>query len=140
MTRRNEKAESRARLFTNLARYGINGADVEKLCRIERALHHWAELECGTDEGCIERDEETGIPYMTREPYNNIGPRTRHKIQDIEARRLAELAKIMAKYPTLLAYHQGDPRGCALYIVDRAALGDRDVHSCYTSFGCAVYP
>lgn len=44
----------------------------------------------------------------------------------------------MARYPQYEAHHQGDPRGCALYLVPRKDLeGGKDI-SAYYNRGLAV--
>ena len=91
---------------------GVTYQDAQALRRISRTLHRWHELECGCDRGAIERDEETGVPYW----YNpNTG--TRYRTRDMETGALKRLNAIMARYPHLRAYVQGDPRGCALYVL-----------------------
>lgn len=121
MTRRNEKAELKSQVISSLAKIGVRSSDCVKLMSIARGLHKWDELECGDEHGnCIERDEATGIPYMTSEPYDHRGPRLRRKIPDTEKRLNVNLARVMERYPQLIAYHQGDCRGWPLYICERA--------------------
>lgn len=91
--------------------------DANTLRRAQLTLHRWAELECGNgnDYGswAIERDEDTGIPYMRTYPHD--GKMRQHRIADREAgalRRVTEVCKRVGAY----FYHQGDPRGCALYV------------------------
>jgi hypothetical protein len=38
-------------------------------------------------------------------------------MRETKAHALKRLNNIMAAHPEWLAYHQGDPRGCALYII-----------------------
>lgn len=45
----------------NLRQAGISREDAEALRRISMTLHRWHELECGTDEGCIEREQKYAI-------------------------------------------------------------------------------
>jgi hypothetical protein len=126
------------RLITALSRLGITTTDALALRKIEMTLSRWAERECGDEHGnAIERDEVTGVPYATWDTGMN-GKRARYRIADKETGALKRLAAIMARYPDLIAYHQTDPRGCALYIIARAELGeDRPVESYYTR-GVAV--
>jgi len=91
---------------------GISREDTEALRRISMQLRNWFEKECGADNGCIERDETTGKAYW----LNSYNMR-RTPIADRETGARKRLAAIMAKYPTLTAYVQGDPRGCSLYIL-----------------------
>lgn len=103
-------------LSKRLEALGISLTDQDALRRIEMTLHRRAERECGDENGvAIERDEATGKPYWTYD----AGPsarRGRYAIADKEAGALRRLRAIMAKYPALWFYHQGDPRGCALYV------------------------
>lgn len=80
-------------------------------------------------------------PYMVRHVYPHNGGSTqtvRTPIADREKGALKRLAAIMAAYPGLVYYHQGDPRGCALWLIpkDRLSEGER-VDSVYTR-GVAV--
>lgn len=55
--------------FTQLQELGFSFHEAQQLRRIEMTLHRWAELECGTDAGHIERDEKTGKPlYQQTDP------------------------------------------------------------------------
>lgn len=91
--------------------------EVNTLRRAELTLQRWAELECGDGNDyaswSIERDEETGLPYMCRYPHD--GEMRRHRIADREAGALRRIAAI-CKANGLHFYHQTDPRGCALYV------------------------
>lgn len=149
-----------------LENIGFKFQDAVALRRISMTLHRWHEMECGTDNGCIERDEKWAIeraawpasdrvrwwdgakwvvkserrtyddyakesatipgdgawretdckPFLTYDIGNN-GRRARVAIGDREAGALKRLAAIMARYPSLASYVQGDPRGAALYIL-----------------------
>lgn len=115
---------------------GISREDAEALRRISMTLRRWFELECGTDEGAIERDETTGKPYW----YLARSDRhvTKWPIADREAGARKRLATILARYPGLTAYVQGDPRGCSLYILTAEQLkGEHAVDSIYNR-GVAV--
>jgi hypothetical protein len=62
----------------------------------------------------------------------------RYPVADKETGARKRLAAIMAKYPTLTAYVQGDPRGCALYILTVDQLeSEHGIDSIYTR-GVAV--
>ncbi len=83
-------------------------------------LRRWFELECGSSDGCIERDEATGKPYFYRSNHSYLDPhdpRARYRTPDKETGAKKRLASIMAKYPTLTSYIQGDCRGASLYIL-----------------------
>ena len=115
------KTELTAQVISSLAALGIKSSDIVTLRGIAKQMHKWDELECGDAYGrCIERDEATGIPYMTSEPYNHTGPRLRQQIPDTERKTANRLAAVMAKYPELIAYHQGDCRGWPLYILRKS--------------------
>lgn len=104
----------RERMFESLGNNGISREDSEALRRISMTLHRWHEMECGTEYGAVERDEETGRPYW----YDSrTGRRSPRPIADRERGALRRLGAIMSRYPSLGYYVQGDPRGCALYII-----------------------
>jgi len=88
------------------------------LYRIAKTLHRWHELECGTEHGLIERDESTGKVTL-RQAYrvNGAWTETKRPYPDRETGALKRLGRIMSEYPELRSYVQGDPRGCALYIL-----------------------
>lgn len=116
-----------AYMLSSLTSAGIDYEDALRLRRISRTLHRWHEMECGTDRGAIERDEQTGIPYF------RTVKGTRYRTRDMETGALKRLDAIMARYPHLKAYVQGDPRGCALYILP-AGVSEDSYHN-----GIAVY-
>lgn len=111
----------------------VGTSEAMALRRISMALHRWHEYECGIDNGGIERDETTGKCFW----YNAMtGKRSPHR--DNETPALKRLDKIMKRYPQLRAYVQGDPRGCALYLLrpQDAPKGEEDSHY---SRGIPVY-
>lgn len=126
----------REHMFEALEDNGISREDAEALRRISMTLHRWHELECGTGYGAVERDEETGRPYW----YNSLtGRRSSSPVADRERGALRRLGVIMSRYPHLGDYIQGDPRGCALYILRPGDVrGGEDVDSVYNR-GIAVY-
>ena len=97
-------------------------------------LHRWHELECGDEFGSIERDEKTGKPYMRSSRTGR-----RYSVADRETGALKRLDAIMARYPTLSAYVQGDPRGAALYILRDGDVPEGKDVAAYYSRGLAVY-
>lgn len=135
------KTEKIGRLYVAMNNLGLTPTETTALLRAERVLHRWAELECGTDEGHIERDEATGKPvfYNARARYvDPKDPRARRTIPDREAAALHRIACIMLVHPALWYFHQTDPRGCALYVGKVADLPpDSHLSSCYTR-GIAV--
>ena len=128
------------RLENRLCNMGINLADIRHLLRIERALHRWHELECGTDRGAIERNERTNKPYWRHAGigWNGLPQVRLTPMRDMEKSNMKALAGLMKSYPKLLPYVQTDPHGCSLYIIDRADLPPGfNINSCYTR-GVAV--
>jgi hypothetical protein len=141
---RRTKAESIVRLYSALEKLGFSSEETSQLIRIERQLSRWSERECGDSNDyasfAIERDED-GKPFEVRHihPRHGMPSQTiRTPIRDTEASALRRLKLIMNNHTDAIAYHQGDPRGCALWIVSKADLGDLDINSCYTR-GVAVY-
>lgn len=130
-------------LFARLQALGFTYEEAVSLRRIEMTLQRWGELECGTDAGCVERDETTGKPMYRPAGYNAGGNRgwvesRAYPIADREAGALKRLARIVAdrneRYNTgehrlpnqeVTAYHQGDCRGCNLYLLTREQLTDK---------------
>lgn len=131
--------------------YGISRDDIEALYRVERALHRWSERECN---GEVETDEDGKAWHSSYGDLHNGTAVLRSRVPNREAGALRRLAAIMARYPHLRAYHQTDPRGCALYVYrqDRfvewrkrhaVECGDGStfvagIDSCYSSVGVAV--
>lgn len=124
------KAECVARLTA----IGIEYHDALALRRIAMTLHRWHEAECGTEYGGIERDEQTGKTYW----YNSHSNR-RTPTPDRETGALKRLETLMAQYPTLTSYVQGDPRGASLYILRPGDVPDGADVGSYYSRGIAVY-
>lgn len=119
----------------NMQRLEIAADDSEALLRLERSLHRWHELECGTDRGGVERDETTSKTYW----YDSRTGR-RAPCRDAETPALKRLVKVMARYPHLGAYVQTDPRGCAIYVYRLEDLKARNaaIETCYSSIGVAI--
>ena len=104
----------------------VSLAAADTLRLAELTLHRWAELECGDSNDhrswAIERDEETGKPYLAS--YWHNGRTTRQPIPDREAGALRRVTVVCAENG-LHFYQQSDPRGCALY-VHGEPLSDRN--------------
>ncbi len=99
--------------------YNIVTADDARVLRqAELTLQRWAEGECGDSNDrhsrCIERDEDTGKPFMVIRPHDSNRV-TKYPLQDREASTLKRTAKLTASLG-LHFYHQTDPRGCTLYV------------------------
>lgn len=141
--------------IVTLTRAGISQEDAYALRRISMTLHRWHELECGDSNNyaswCITRGnklldvggktnfrhDDNGKPYLEHHPYDGM---VRYSLlPDRERGAQKRLAKIMARYPGFQAYVQGDPRGCALYILRPGDVREgASVDSCYSN-GMAVY-
>lgn len=130
---------------------GINHDDATALRRISMTLHRWHEMECGDSNDynswCVTRGkkqpegfvyDDAGKPYIETHPHN--GGATRYTpIADRETGARKRLTAIMARYPTLQAYVQGDPRGAALYILRPGDVPEGGAVDSYYSRGVAVY-
>ena len=116
-----------------LVRAGIDPVDARALRRIAMQLHRWHELECGTEQGAIERDEITQQCFMR----NALTGRA-YLTRDMETPALARLAKIMSRYPDLRAYVQTDPRGAAIWILRPGDVLEGESADAYYSRGIAV--
>ena len=129
-------------MLARLERAGISYNDALALRRISMTLHRWHEAECGTGNGCIERDEATGIPYWHNARSSYLGANDRRaysRIPDRETGALKRLKAIMARYPGLSYYVQTDPRGAALYILRAGDVPEGQDPDCFYSRGIAVY-
>lgn len=122
---------------------GIADDDARALRRISMTLRRWHEYECGTGDDrttySIERDEN-GRPFMrvqrpTRDGYID----QRWPTPDRERGALKRLAAIMALYPALTPYVQGDPRGCALHLLRLGDVPPGEDPSAYYTRGIPVY-
>ena len=129
MTKR--EAQRYVWLCEALRNHGVTQDEVDTLLRCSRALHTWAEHECNGD---IERDETTGKAYW----WNHADtPRRLWLAPDREAGALKRAAAI-AEAHGLMIYHQGDPRGCCLYLLRPGDVFEGSTSdSCY-SRGIAV--
>ena len=115
--------------------HGCNEAQWQLLKKYERICHEWAEMKCN---GTIQ--QEDGEPphryvidrYGT--PTVDLGP-----FEDEEAKAIRRASRIAAELGGLI-FHQGDPRGCALYFytVDELAKRSDPISSCYSMIGTAI--
>jgi len=115
-----------------LGRAGYTLQEARALIRQSARLHTWAERECN---GEIQRDETTGIPYW----HSSVTGKRLGRVPDAESGAL-KLARGIAAAHDMTIYHQGDPRGCCLWILrpgDVPKGGDVDG---YYSRGIAVVP
>jgi len=118
----------------HLIENGITHTDALALRRIAMQLHRWHERECGSDSGCIERDETTGKCFWLNAYTGN-----RYPVRDMETPALKRLAKIMKNYPSMRSYIQGDPRGAPLYILRSGDVPEGGDDDAYYNHGIAVY-
>ena len=96
---------------------------VEALFRNERTLHRWYELECGTDEGCIDQDEATGKWTLRREIG---GKQYTRPVADRETGARRKLAELLEPFKDkVAAFTQADPRGAALYLYDSRKYNEK---------------
>jgi hypothetical protein len=138
----------RAHLTRVLVSLGFTEYEAEKLRRISLTLRRWHELECGTDGGCIERNDDTGRPYWLSErgtrwavPDREKGARKRlgHIVGMRNTREWARTNAITVREVAVVPYIQTDPRGAALYLMRPNDLADgANIESCYTR-GICVY-
>ena len=111
--------EKNRKLVDRLARAGITATmeQADTLRRAELALQRWSELECGdgNDHASwhVMRDETTGKPFWVHQPHR--GAESRRPYPDKEAGALARIKAVCAEIGCHY-FHQGDPRGCALYV------------------------
>ena len=125
------KAQLRLELIERLENLGFSFDEIQKLRRIEMTLQRWGEKECGDgSDWAIERDETTQKPFMV---YHGEGKSRRYPTPDKETGALKRLGKIMQNHSGLLAYHQGDCRGCNLYILRKEDIREGEsVDSIYS--------
>ena len=130
-TEKQIKNEATARLQN----VGFSIAEANKLFSIQKKLRRWGEALCN---GEIFIDEFTGSAcrYFSRDYYGNrhdAKGRESFVIPNVEKISLRQTQAIIDacnsrqdRHPIngdyLLAYHQTDPRGCALFIVPRNEL------------------
>lgn len=123
----------RYEVISRLEKLGINYEQAQQLRRISLQLHSWFERECGTGDGCIERDEDTGKTY-----WLNANTGKRFPIPDRETGAKNRLTKLMKQFSNLVPYIQGDCRGASLYILRAEDVAGQNIDSVYTR-GVAVY-
>ena len=132
MTKR--ELEEKRHMMIALESAGIVFDDRDALRRISLTLRSWFERECGTDNGCIERDDVTGKTF-----WLNAHSGKRYPIRDMETGARKRLAAIMANYPTLSAYIQGDCRGAALYILRPGDVPEGHRADAFYTRGICIY-
>jgi len=123
------QAQRYTHLCQSLATLGFSQDETDRLLRIEKTLHRWHEHECNGD---IQRDEQTGKPYVV---HNYTG--NRYPYPDKEKGALKRLAAILEGKP-VSSYVQTDPRGCALYLIRPQDVPAGERVDCYYSRGIAL--
>lgn len=131
--------------LSTLQSAGFNYEDACALRRISMTLHRWHELECGdsndyrsvtiargrkTKDGFVYDDN--GKPWLEIHPHRGDTRTIYSSTHDRERGAFKRLAAIMKRYPSFCSYVQGDPRGCALYILrpgDLRYAPDRHAHT-----------
>ena len=113
---------------------GVSADDFRALRRISMTLRSWYVHECN---GAIQRDGERGdgVPFW----HSTWDGRRLYRAPDRERGALKRLEAIMARYPALAHYVQGDPRGCALHLIPRDKIDGNDLDVIYSSRGYPVY-
>ncbi len=127
---------------------GISYEDATALRRISMTLHRWHELECDDSNDYASECVVRGLPGFNKgDPFEysdddkpfierHVHEENRARyipIPDRERGALKRLAAIMARYPQLESYVQGDPRGAALYILRPGDVPEgATVDSCYS--------
>ena len=130
------KAMMKANKVATLNRYGFSNREALDLFTIESRLHKWHERECN---GEVDRDEKTGKVYGVIQCLRRGTVRTRLPIRDMETFVIRKLDGIMATRPHLTYYIQSDPRGAALYIIEKEKLDPALSIDCQYNRGICVY-
>lgn len=142
--RTNTKKQRMIAFYEMMGRVGFSAEETETLLKAERALHRWHELECGTGDDrvsiSVERDEESGKPFR-RVQYMGAGGKwidRKESCRDMEKAARKRIASVLDGKAGLSAYVQGDPRGCALYILRAGDVPEGQNADCCYSRGIAV--
>lgn len=130
----NNQKTRRARKVQEFAALGVAAADFRKLCRLERLLHKWGEDVCNGVVSVGEGGE--AYRHFGATNYSASGD---FPINNDETFVLLKVKALLQKYPALWFYHQGDPRGCALYVGKREGCDVPSLESHYSTSGHAVY-
>lgn len=120
-----------AKFYESMTVLGFTFDETETLRRAQATLRRWSEAETN---GEIERDEDTG------KTFRHYGrERGKSPCKDAETRALARVATALsarnarnARGNQLVTYHQGDCRGCSLYVLhERQIRQGEDIGSVY---------
>lgn len=141
-----KEAIRQTELLRNLEGLGFTGQEFDQLRRISMTLTRCAERECN---GELEVDED-GRAYSVNQggPWNGWKT-SRYPVPNREAGAIKRLGKIMQAHPSWTYYHQGDPRGAALYLINLDSqiydmpvweyLETHSIDSIYSSVGICIY-
>lgn len=113
---------------------GMTDDDARALRRISLTLRRWYEHECN---GAIQRDGERGDgrPFW----HSTFDGRRYAPAPDRERGALKRMTALMSRYPALTPYVQGDPRGCAVYVLRPGDVPEGKAADAYYSRGIPVY-
>ena len=139
---KNTKKNRLIHLFNALTSLGFTSEEIDILLSVERGLHRWHEMECGTGNDrvsvSVERDETTGKPFKRVQFQSRSGwVDRRTPCRDMEKANLARLARVM-EGKSVRSFVQGDPRGCALYILRQQDVPQGADVNAYYSRGIPV--
>jgi len=109
---------------------GFTPQEIDSLLRCSRVLSTWAMHECN---GAIQRDDETDKPYW----YSTATGERIGRTADREAGALARIKTLCDRHGVTF-YHQGDPRGCALYVIRPGDIPEGQKVGAYYTRGVAV--
>jgi hypothetical protein len=114
---RNARIRLKFEIIQSLTGLGVTDSDIIILQNIAKGLHAWDEAQCGDEFGnCVEIDDDN-VCWLTSEPFDHKGPRSRRRIPNTGVRLANRLGNVMKRYPLLVSYHQSDCRGWPLYIL-----------------------
>lgn len=125
------KTKDFARLCDRMVRVGLSVEETAALVRSERALHRWSERQCNED---IEVDDDGRAWLHWRDSWGRVG---RYRIPNPEPGALRRASAIAAAHG-LDIYQQGDPRGCALYLLRPGDVPDGEDVNAWYSRGLAI--
>jgi len=115
---------------------GFSQAEAETLRRISMTLSRWAERECN---GEVEVDDD-GKAYSVSQGFPPKWKITRYRIPNREAGALRRLSAIVSQHPGWNFYHQGDPRGAALYLFRPEDLNPgQSIDAVYNQIGICIW-
>jgi hypothetical protein len=118
---------------SQLKALGLSQAECDQLRRDSMRLSRWGEMECNHD---VQRDETTGKVTIRYARYDGSISKPQ-VIADRETPAIKRCEAI-AKAHGLVFYHQGDPRGCAVYIGKAEDLRGHSIDAAYSNL-IAVY-